>query len=369
MDDKGWLALVDRFVAAPFTETGWHDALSGLSEATGSRSTQLIGYGSGQAPFFNCMADPEADRFGPFLVAGGGSPDINPRLMVGLNSPELKILTDADVMSPSERKRHPFYAEVLALTGTAFLCATNLLKERDMMVGLAVLRRQQEGEIEPHQHRLFASMALHARAAFQTQLLLENQGAELLAGAMDSLLLTAFVCDRGGYVRAMTPSAEWALSTEKYLTIRRGRLATALVGCNADLSETIARVALGLPGLAEPRAKSILVRDRSGGHLVLDIVPLPHIDSPFNLEPRVLVLARDRQRDRADSVTLLKAAYELTETEAAIALLVAEGRGPERIASERCVSLGTVRIQLKTLYSKMGVHSQVELAAGLRPFL
>ncbi|WP_404363213.1 LuxR C-terminal-related transcriptional regulator [Marinobacter sp.] len=306
---------------------------------------------------------------GDFFVAGGGSPELNPRLVVGLNSPELRILTDDDVMSPAERKHHPFYAELLRPTDTTSICATNLLKDREMMVGLAVLRRPQEGEIEPEQHRLFASLALHARAAFKTQILLENRGAEILAGALESLMLTAFICDSDGYVRAMTPSAASALSMANYLTMRCGHLATTLTGQKPNLGETISWVALGLPGVSKPQSKSLLVRSRRGGHLVLDIVPLPRIGSQLNHGPRVLVLARDRQRKRTDSMALLKAAFDLTEAEGAIALLVSDGYSPERIASERGVSPGTVRIQLKTVFSKLGAHSQVELAAAVRPFL
>ena len=51
-----------------------------------------------------------------------------------------------------------------------------------------------------------------------------------------------------------------------------------------------------------------------------------------------------------------------------IALQLAQGKTTETIAQERKVVVGTVRAQIKSLLSKLGVNRQVELVATLNEF-
>ena len=57
--------------------------------------------------------------------------------------------------------------------------------------------------------------------------------------------------------------------------------------------------------------------------------------------------------------------YELTETEAQIAELVAQGRTNQEAADALFVSASTVQASLKRIYQKLGVRSRTELAARL----
>jgi hypothetical protein len=220
--DEQWLALVDLFGAATLDANAWEDALAALAAATGSVGAQLIGYGASGAGEFNWVVDPEPGWVAEITAAGGTDPSINPRLTAGVRLPVLHSLTDQEIISVAERRRNRVYADFFDRFDRPYICATNLLKEDGVSVGLAVLRRQCEGEITANQRAIFESVAPHARAAARARALLGNGGADLLAGAFDSLALTAFVCDRGGVVRAMTAQAEQLLSAGKVLRLRRG---------------------------------------------------------------------------------------------------------------------------------------------------
>jgi DNA-binding CsgD family transcriptional regulator len=58
-------------------------------------------------------------------------------------------------------------------------------------------------------------------------------------------------------------------------------------------------------------------------------------------------------------------AFGLTQTEAKLAALMAEGRSLEDIAGQRQTSLTTVRSQFKAVFAKTGTHRQSELVALL----
>lgn len=54
--------------------------------------------------------------------------------------------------------------------------------------------------------------------------------------------------------------------------------------------------------------------------------------------------------------------FGLTATEVALAQAIANGRSPKEVADHRGVSINTVRTQLKSVYSKTGLHRQSQLA-------
>ena len=59
----------------------------------------------------------------------------------------------------------------------------------------------------------------------------------------------------------------------------------------------------------------------------------------------------------------MAAIYALTPSECVIALAIAAGAAPERIAEQRRVSIGTVRLQIKSIAWKLGCHRQSEIAS------
>jgi DNA-binding CsgD family transcriptional regulator len=62
---------------------------------------------------------------------------------------------------------------------------------------------------------------------------------------------------------------------------------------------------------------------------------------------------------------LLQALFDLTPAESRVAGLIADGYGVESIATTLAVSLNTVRTHLKSVFTKLGVSRQAELASLL----
>lgn len=153
--EEDWLSVVDACNAAALDLGSWMDALAVFAAATGSRSGQLIGFGSSAASF-NWITEVDPEWLDSFSAAGGTDPAFNPRLAAGMRVPALRLLTDAEVVSPQERRRSLIYTE-LASQDVPYICATSLIKKHDRVVGLAVLRSHSQGEIEPDQLRLFAT--------------------------------------------------------------------------------------------------------------------------------------------------------------------------------------------------------------------
>lgn len=364
-NDGHWLALTDSFYSAAFDQQGWYGALEGLAAATGSRSGELIGIGANAVVPFNIMTGVDPDLNPAFLGAGGGDPRINPRVNAGMHAPVLKVLSESDFITPDEYKRHPHYQEFAVPWGIPYICLATLERNDGMLIGLAVLRSKRQGHITSAQREVFATLAPHVRAAVRTQLALEGNGASLLVGAMEALSIPAFVCDRRGDVRALTPAAERLLSANRGLKLRLKQLHTVNPADEKSLKHAIDAAIQGPSVGGAPVMQTVIIRHTAMNTppIVLDVVTLPVRRFEFGFSPRVLILARGERGPDGRRAAILRAAYALTAAETEVAVLVADGKSPEAIASMRDVSVGTVRIQIKSVLAKLGVKRQVELAA------
>ena len=363
-NDERTLALADAFHAAAIDSRGWYSALAELAEATGSRCGQLICLGRKATLPLHIMTniDPAVDR--AFIECNGGSPDVNPRVRAGMDAPCLKVLAEADFISPEDHARHHHYQEFARPWDIPYICLTTLERNDDLLVGLAVVRSEKQGHISAAQRELFTAVAPHVRAAVRTQMTLQNNAASLLAGAMEAMSTPAFVCDSTGRVRAMSPAAETLVQSSRGLQLRFGRLQAEDAADAQALTEAIDQAAAASLRARMPR--SLLIRSpHSDTPLILDVISLPRQQYEFTFAPRVLITVRGNRRNAERKADVLHDTFALTSAEADIAIQLASGRTAEVIAAARRVSIGTVRAQIKSTMSKMGVHRQIELVARL----
>lgn len=80
----------------------------------------------------------------------------------------------------------------------------------------------------------------------------------------------------------------------------------------------------------------------------------------------LLITGRDHAPDLA---TILRTRFQLTDAEAHVALLLAEGMSTREISEQREVSIHTVRHQVKTILQKVGVRRQTELVRRISEIL
>lgn len=231
------------------------------------------------------------------------------------------------------------------------------------MIGVATFRGERAGAFQPGEMRVFASLIPHIRNAIRTNMVLRDAGVNMLSGTLEAMNLAAYICDARGNLKAATENAESVLSAGHLLRLRHGRLhGTARSNDNA-LNDSIARMAL--PTIAERggNLSTIVLRDIHNRPAVLDIISLPALDFALDFSPRVMVIVGQNHLKGSHIAPILRIAFQLTDAEIDVALRIMAGESVETIALRRIASVSTVRAQLRTIYSKMGVHRQAELIA------
>lgn len=359
-------SLTDAFHAAALGTGSWYEALDGLAKATGSSTGELIGIGLNTIEF-NVMTNVDMVSFNrDFLASGGHDPSWNIRVRAGMSAPILKALAESDFISPSEHKRDPHYQEFSRRWDFLYTCLATLDRNENGVVGLAVLRSEREGHITDAQRQVFATLAPFVRSAVLTQKALEGQGTAVLAGAMEALSMPAFVCDRHQRVRALTPTAEALLERRCGLRLKSQQLRAERDADAASLEQAI-RIAVDHANPRRPLLQTVVVRSCNEAHqpLALEVIALPTPRHGIAFEPRVLVVVRGSGGSAQRKAEVLRSVFSLTSAEAEIALLLTKGNTPETIANVRGVSVGTVRVQIKSILAKLGVARQIELVARL----
>src|SRR5690554_5831823 len=126
-EDKQWLSVVDTISGAALSGN-WLDALSALTNATGSRSGELIGLGTANAVAFNWVTDLCPEYAEDFNALDGGNPAVNPFVRKGSQLRELEVVASQDFLSPEEARKNPFLIHQAKYHDAAHICLSNLMK-------------------------------------------------------------------------------------------------------------------------------------------------------------------------------------------------------------------------------------------------
>jgi DNA-binding CsgD family transcriptional regulator len=364
-DDEHWLELTDGFQQAAIDGGSWYDALSAFAKATGSQHGQLMcARDDGTMPL-NLLTDVDPALPAAFTAAGGTDPRINPRRRAGIARPPLTVLAESDFITPDDYKRDAHYQEFAVPWDVPYICLTTIERRQDLLVGLAAIRSRRQGHIDAEGRRAFASIAPHVRTAVRTNLALAERGDARLSDVFEALSIPAFICDRAGVVRRLTPAAETLVASERGLTLKLGRLTAQKPAEAGALGDAICAAASERRAGA-PAGRLVVVHPSApdAAPLAIDVISLSSRGPSFTFDARVLVLVRGSADDKRRAA-ILQSVYGMTRAETEIALQLCSGKTPEAIAGARNVSVGTVRAQIKALLEKAGVNRQIELVSRL----
>jgi DNA-binding CsgD family transcriptional regulator len=275
-----------------------------------------------------------------------------------------QVITDEDLVTPEEQESSGFYQEWLPrleihhMLGAVFPMA-------DGVTGvLGVHRPRGAGGYTDRERRRFALLLPHLQRSLRlSQRLAEAADRAAAAlGALDRLDTGVVVVDEACRVRWASAMGETLLRRNPELGVVQGRLAlrdparqeALVVLVRAAIDTANGRPRNPGAALSAPR------RDRTP--LALEVAPLSPSAHAFGaLEPLALVLIRDPEAPLA--VERLRALFDLTPAEGAVAAALGRGRALPAIAADTGVGLATVRSHLKRILSKTGTRRQAEAAA------
>lgn len=184
---------------------------------------------------------------------------------------------------------------------------------------------------------------------------------------VDSLNAAAFVCEGDGLIvyknklaDALSMNNEWLTDKNRYLGLMHSdekRILQQLIKdacCTADGNFS--------------QAGGNIERQSFSKKTTIQIFPLPHSPSKFLFDtpaPCCLVFITDTDHLKLPTTFELQQIYTLTPAEAEITSLLALACSANEIADKRGARIATVRTQIRSVYTKLEVNSQIELLRKL----
>jgi DNA-binding CsgD family transcriptional regulator len=131
--------------------------------------------------------------------------------------------------------------------------------------------------------------------------------------------------------------------------------------CDVLLQKIIRSVtAAGTSPLAECRHTVAI--DRPGASpLLVHAARLPQSGADRIRQSSAVLTIIDRDTFRAQQVTNFRQTFNLTKSEAEVAVALSRGHDIDEIADMRRVSIGTLRAQLRSIFTKTNTRRQSEL--------
>lgn len=368
MLNEGELAKsAGSFQAAALGQMTWEAALHDFADALRAPHGQLVALGRAGLPAINITTRISPDDLAELDAIGGHAPEINSRVRTGLNAPEMQFFDEAHFTTERDFSAFPAYGDWMQRHAVGYSCITNLLRDKDMLVGMATLRARSQGPMNDEEKRGFMTLAAHARSAVVLSMTFEQQRAKALAAAFESTSVAAVICDLQGNVSAMTPGAERLLAGDRFARVSGRRL----VPCRPEARGRFhAKLAAALRSrirvdTAPPTPMALTAPD--GERLIVEFAPLPY-EAGFTYSAAVMVILRSGGRPVETRTAIARELFGLTATEQQVASFLLLGRSPADIAEATGRTVGTVRNHVHRILSKSDCTSQVEFLALMARF-
>ena len=276
--------------------------------------------------------------------------------------PGTTYATDA-IVPARELIKTQFYGEILRPQQILHSGCAQLVRDAERMTGLQVFRTPRVGPVDSEDLRLLSLVAPHFKRAAQIAWRLGTLAMLDAAktAALDRLDHGVLLVDASGHVLFANRAAEAIIALGDGLTVVREGLRAALPADTARLQTLIAETLRGAaggtmrvkrPSLAEP---FLLLVAPARGIWQWSVGPMPAVV--------IFITALDQAV--APDLRLLAPAFELTATEAKIAVSIATGGVVPATAHALRISPNTVHTHLRSVFRKLGVNDQPGLVRVL----
>lgn len=354
------LELVECIYDCGFDHQDWNQVLKKLCDLVNAKSAGLFFINFHENEFRVLGQHGLPESFTPSYQLSLGTQDITATIMRPLAEGTALAAVDHNV----SKLEHPsFYTSLLLPHQVGYISALNIYNNERYFVGIGIHRGMDQTQLDDKELAMLEKLYPHFRRVFNFSDLLEQlkKKEDSLSSALSRIPLGVMIVDEklqptymnelasvliqkrlglqitDGTLKAVTRSEQISLQSKINKMLQDGTVAT-LLQVKQDAQTNPLTIMFGNPAPSSP-IKQII---------------------KFTPNQVVLYLSHPELCSFA-TVDSLQEAYQLTVSEAQIALSLTNGLTLQTIAKDKNVSIQTVRSQLKSVFNKMNVNSQTEL--------
>jgi DNA-binding CsgD family transcriptional regulator/PAS domain-containing protein len=326
----------------------WEGFLRALAEATGAAfATLLIGRGR---LGIDAHVTPglDAGRKNAYQRLSDADP------FVGL--PEGKVVSFQDFVHHVPMA----FRDWMDISGTGQILGLDLSRTGDIAVRLRLTRHACQGDFAPEHSALVSALVPHLRIALDihAQLATTQAESQVFESAISEFSLATLIVDRKGTILRRNAAAERLLATGRAITERGG-----LVHLRDSAAAAGFAGALAAPPPPDD-ALRLTLKMETGPSLEARVHAVPSSACGDQAWLALFVACPARAQHLSDEA--LRARFQFTRSEAALARLLAQGTALPEAARLQGMAYNTARSHLRGIFAKTGVHRQANLLGLLR---
>lgn len=235
------------------------------------------------------------------------------------------------------------------------------------LISLRLSRSESQGPFGEDEHALINLLLPHFK---QTGLLAQQMWqlrteSQVYANAMPKRSLGMITLDRNGQILQSNSTGMDMLRLGDGLQECDNRISINCPKLNHTFNHTLKLTLASLHSNEQTLSNALAVpRDSGKADYQVLIKPLPlEAEGEQDFKPYLVVLIKDPEQDIEISIRSLMNLYQLTVSEATVAILMAGGRTTDEVAKELNVKRNTIRTHLRAMFMKMGVRQQSKMVS------
>lgn len=356
--------LISEIYLAGAGMRSWSVPLRTLAELTGSRNAllQSVSLRTTPAALIYRYDDGDLDH-GPIagyaeFMEEYGDPRVEHSIKLYREGYRFNTFRDHDFTEERQMRRDPYYADVLSAVGLKYAMIANPLHVTDQVgTGVSLQRTPQQGPGDDHAKCVLQGVSFHFVQALRMQDLLKRESLET-TGQFRPFQLPrhASMLKLDGTLLASSPDLDGRLLAPGTMRLRGNRLEASSARRNDRMKRSLQCAARGALSQIELPNRRLRLR----------FVPIVGERGLFLPAELMALMIEPMSVPATDPSAVARKRYGLTPSEAEIVNLLSTGDSLRAISERRCVSIWTVRTQLKAIFHKMGLRSQREVVAWAR---
>jgi DNA-binding CsgD family transcriptional regulator len=354
-------SAIEEIYEATNTPERWHDVLHRMAELSGAEGALLF------TPATTPVRWICSPKISPFVTdwISSGWVSRTPR-MRSISMLERHFLTDLDGFTLDELESEPFYRDFLRPRGLGWCAATVFRLRFGNIVALSIEKAYEKGPVDRKAVDMLDTLRPHLERAATLSISAGRRHARIIVSLLQTFGIPAAV---------LTHNAQSLAANQSFLNdtpdVRIGaddRLTFSDVEAQASLVKALAAIDDPPPGTA--RRRMVISGTQNDRSSVAHLARLDQATRDIFSEAHAILMMTPTTNQLTPDPSSLMRQYDLTRTEARITNLLVQGHTVRAIARMQGVEDNTIRMQLKSVFSKTGVHRQAQLVSFMtqKPF-
>ena len=274
-------------------------------------------------------------------------------------------ITVSSVLYPDALlKRTEWYDGFLRKCDLFYAVGSAIVKEEKRDVKMSFVRSERAGRYDEAELRLVRRLMPHLRNAVllhRNLYRLKALAASALA-ALDRVPMGIVLLTSSGLLMHANQRAHELVNTTTALRFESsGTLQASSPAATGALQRLIREAVATATGRSLSHGGALRLTGRTGRKLHLIVTPLPLEPSPFGEGAAAAIFCSDPDAVVGAVARQLEGMFGMTPAEARLTEALVHGQSLQQYAEARCVSMSTVRTQLKAATAKTGTRRQADL--------